>query len=328
VTSSSDGLAAPFALVRYREAGAEPALGLLAGERVRPIGPDELGAPDLNTFLAEAPAAWERLAAVAERDDDGWLSLSDVTLTAPVTPRQVLQTGANYRTHVIDLVAAGRAKNDPRPIEELRAWAADMMDRRAREGTPYFFIGMPAAVVGDDVPLTLPGYSDQHDWELELAVVIGREAFRVDREHAMEHVAGYTIVNDVTTRDLVFREDMKEIGTDWYRGKNAPGFLPTGPFLVPAPFVADAGNLHLELTLNGETMQDATTSDLLFDLPALIAGASQNMPLLPGDLLLTGSPAGNGIVHGRMLRDGDVMVGAIEGLGRQTVRAVAEAVAR
>ncbi len=229
---------------------------------------------------------------------------------------------------MIDLVAAGRAKNDPRPIEELRAWAADMMDRRAREGTPYFFIGLPAAVVGDDVPLALPGYSDQHDWELELAVVIGKEAFRVDRERAMEHVAGYTIVNDVTTRDLVFREDMKEIGTDWYRGKNAPGFLPTGPFLVPAPFVADAGNLHLELTLNGDTMQDATTSDLLFDLPALIAGASQNMPLLPGDLLLTGSPAGNGIVHGRMLRDGDVMVGAIEGLGRQTVRAIAEEASR
>jgi 2-keto-4-pentenoate hydratase/2-oxohepta-3-ene-1,7-dioic acid hydratase in catechol pathway len=248
-----------------------------------------------------------------------------VTLTAPVTPRQVLQTGANYRTHVIDLVAAGRAKNDPRPIEELRAWAADMMDTRAREGIPYFFIGLPAAVVGDDVDLVLPSYSDQHDWELELAVVIGREAYRVDREHAMDHVAGYTIVNDVTTRDLVFREDMKEIGTDWYRGKNAPGFLPTGPFLVPAPFVAEPGNLHLQLTLNGDTMQDATTSDLLFDLPALIAGASQNMPLLPGDLLLTGSPAGNGVVHGRMLCDGDVMVGAIEGLGAQTVRAVAEA---
>jgi 2-keto-4-pentenoate hydratase/2-oxohepta-3-ene-1,7-dioic acid hydratase in catechol pathway len=121
---------------------------------------------------------------------------------------------------------------------------------------------------------------------------------------------------------------MKEIGTDWYRGKNAPGFLPTGPFLVPAPFVANPGDLHLELTLNGQTMQDATSSDLLFDLPALIAGASQNMPLLPGDLLLTGSPAGNGIVHGRMLRDGDVMVGAIEGLGVQTVRAVAEAGSR
>jgi 2-keto-4-pentenoate hydratase/2-oxohepta-3-ene-1,7-dioic acid hydratase in catechol pathway len=332
VTSSSAGLTAPYAIVRFRPSGsaadAEPRLGLVAGERVREIGPDELEAPDLNAFLAEAPESWGRLRRIAELADGTWHPLADVTLTAPVTPRQVLQTGANYRTHVIDLVAAGRAKNDPRPIEELREWAADMMDRRAREGTPYFFIGLPAAVVGDDVDLVLPSYSDQHDWELELAVVIGREAHRVDRDHAMEHVAGYTIVNDITTRDLVFREDMKEIGTDWYRGKNAPGFLPTGPFLVPAPFVANPGDLHLQLTLNGETMQDATSSDLLFDLPALIAGASQNMPLLPGDLLLTGSPAGNGIVHGRMLRDGDVMVGAIEGLGSQTVRAVAEAGAR
>ncbi|MFX5813042.1 fumarylacetoacetate hydrolase family protein, partial [Acinetobacter baumannii] len=82
--------------------------------------------------------------------------------------------------------------------------------------------------------------SDVHDWELELAVVIGREAFRVSREEALDHVAGYTIVNDITTRDLVFRKDMKEIGTDWYRAKNAPGFLPTGPLLVPARFVDPA----------------------------------------------------------------------------------------
>ena len=110
MTSSSDGLTAPFALVRFRaDDGTEPRLGLVAGERVREVGPDDLGAPDLNAFLAEAPASWDRLAAVAERDDDGWHPLADVTLTAPVTPRQVLQTGANYRTHVIDLVAAGRA---------------------------------------------------------------------------------------------------------------------------------------------------------------------------------------------------------------------------
>ncbi|MFX9016088.1 fumarylacetoacetate hydrolase family protein, partial [Acinetobacter baumannii] len=78
-------------------------------------------------------------------------------------------------------------------------------------GEPYFFIGLPACVVGDDVPLVLPASSDVHDWELELAVVIGREAFRVSREEALDHVAGYTIVNDITTRDLVFRKDMKEI---------------------------------------------------------------------------------------------------------------------
>jgi 2-keto-4-pentenoate hydratase/2-oxohepta-3-ene-1,7-dioic acid hydratase in catechol pathway len=200
-----------------------------------------------------------------------------------------------------------------------------MMDTRAREGIPYFFIGLPACVVGDDEDLVLPSYSDKHDWELELAVVIGRAAFRVSREEALDHVAGYTIVNDITTRDLVFRKDMKEIGTDWYRAKNAPGFLPTGPFLVPADFAPDNGEFALRLELNGEVMQDATTADLLFDLPALISGASQNMPLLPGDLLLTGSPAGNGITRGRLLRNGDVMTASISGLGTQTVRCVSEA---
>ncbi|MBN9202478.1 MAG: fumarylacetoacetate hydrolase family protein, partial [Microbacterium chocolatum] len=120
---------------------------------------------------------------------------------------------------------------------------------------------------------------------------------------------------------LVFRKDMKEIGTDWYRAKNAPGFLPTGPFLVPAAFV-DPADLSVTLELNGDVMQDASTSDLLFDVPALISGASQTMPLLPGDILLTGSPAGNGQHWKRFLRDGDVMTGTIAHLGTQTVRCV------
>ncbi len=199
-----------------------------------------------------------------------------------------------------------------------------MMDDRAANGEPYFFIGLPTVVVGDDVPLVLPAYSEVHDWELELAVVIGKEAFRVDREHALEHVAGYTIVNDVTTRDLVFRRDMPEIGTDWFRAKNAPGFLPTGPFLVPAEFI-DGGDVTVRLELNDEVKQDGSTGDLLFDIPALISSASQTTPLLPGDLLLTGSPAGNGQHWKRFLRDGDVMTGSIAGLGTQVVRCVAEA---
>ncbi|HEX7835316.1 MAG TPA: fumarylacetoacetate hydrolase family protein, partial [Pseudolysinimonas sp.] len=157
-----------------------------------------------------------------------------------------------------------------------------------------------------------------------LAAVIGPEAFRVSREDAMKHVAGYTIVNDITTRDLVFRKDMKEIGTDWYRSKNAPGFLPTGPFLVPSTLV-DPANLTIQLTLNGETMQDSTTADLLFDVAALVSYASQTQPLLPGDLLLTGSPPGNGQHWKRFLRDGDVMAGSIAGLGTQVVRCVSVA---
>lgn len=312
------GPEAPFALARFRGAGG-PSLGLAAGERIRPLDDEALGAAGLNAFLADPD--WARLEHLS-RSDGPWRPLSEVTLTAPVEPRQVVQTGANYRIHVIDLIVASLPEDDPRPEPEVRQWAGRMMDERRATGEPYFFIGLPACVVGDDVPLALPGYSDQHDWELELAVVIGAEAFQVGEDRAMEHVAGYTIANDITTRDRVFREDSKGLGADWYRSKNAPGFLPTGPYLVPEPFV-DPGDIGVRLELNGRAMQDATTADLLFDIPALVAAASWNMPLLPGDLLLTGSPAGNGVHWGRMLRDGDVMSGSIEGLGTQTVHCVA-----
>ncbi|MDY0911170.1 fumarylacetoacetate hydrolase family protein [Microbacterium sp. CFBP9034] len=317
--TTTAGPEAPFALARFREA-AGSRLGLVAGDRIRGLSEEDLGAASLNDFLADPD--WDRLAALAEAEGE-WMPLSDVTLTAPVEPRQVLQTGANYRQHVIELVVAGLTQDGTRTPDQARSFAADIMDNRKRNGEPYFFIGLPACVVGDDETLALPGYSKVHDWELELAVVIGREAFRVTREDAMSHVAGYTIANDITTRDYVFRKDMKEIGTDWYRAKNAPGFLPTGPFLVPARFV-EGGDLNVRLELNGQVMQDGSTSDLLFDIPTLVSAASQTMPLLPGDLLLTGSPAGNGQHWKRFLQDGDVMTGSIQGLGTQIVRCIGE----
>lgn len=313
-------IAAPYALARFRTDDGV-AIGVVVGDRIRPVSTAELGG-DLNDLLASGAAGWQRVAALAEATE-GWLALNDVTLTAPVVPRQVIQAGANYRSHVIELVVAGLTADNSRTPEEARAFAAEIMDKRAAHGEPYFFIGLPACVVGDDVALTLPSYSEVHDWELELAIVIGREAFHVSRAEALDHVAGYTIVNDITTRDLVFRKDMKEIGTDWYRAKNAPGFLPTGPFLVPAEFVT-AEDARIRLDLNDQTMQDSSTSDLLFSIAALISAASETMPLLPGDLLLTGSPPGNGQHFQRFLRDGDVMTGSIEGLGTQVVRCVAE----
>lgn len=305
-----------FGLARYRENGSIR-LGIVAGDQIRPVSRDELGAADLNDFLATAPAGWQRLEQLAE-DGAPRLSLDDVDLAAPVEPRQVLQAGANYREHVIELVAAGLTNNTDRTPEEARTFAAEMMDERAASGEPYFFIGLPAAIAGPRDVLRLPASGTTHDWELELAVVIGREAFQVSREQAHEHIAGYTIVNDVTTRELVFRQDMKEIGTDWYRAKNAPGFLPTGPVLAP-PDRVDVDNARISLALNGEIRQDSTTGDLLFDIPALISAASSTMPLLPGDLLLTGSPPGNGQHWKRFLQDGDVMSGSITGLGTQNV---------
>ena len=309
-----------LALARYR-VGESVVLGLVSEGRIRPLDAADLGASGLNAFLA-APD-WRRMEALAQADGP-WVDLASVTLTSPVEPRQVLQAGANYREHVIQLIMGGLTQDATRTPEEARAFAAQIMDDRAAHGEPYVFIGLPSCVVGDDVPLHLPPGSEVHDWELELAAVIGPEAFRVSREDAMKHVAGYTIVNDITTRDLVFRKDMKEIGTDWYRSKNAPGFLPTGPFLVPSTLV-DPANLTIRLTLNGETMQDSTTADLLFDVAALVSYASQTQPLLPGDLLLTGSPPGNGQHWKRFLRDGDVMAGSIAGLGTQVVRCVSVA---
>lgn len=321
---------APFALARYQEDGGVH-LGLVAGDRIRPLGDDELGlagrgATGLNGFLT-APD-WDRLARLVECDraEQLWRPLSEVTLAAPVEPRQVLQAGANYRSHVVQLIMAGltaRAGEEATP-EDIRAEAERIMDIRAASGRPFVFIGLPQCVVGDVQPLVLPATSDVHDWELELAAVIGREAFRVGVEEALDHVAGYTIVNDVTTRDLVFPGDVGDIGADWFRSKNSPGFLPAGPFLVPAPFV-DPSDLRVRLELNGEVMQEATTSELVFDVASIVSTASQTLPLLPGDLVLTGSPAGNGQHWKRFLRDGDVMTGSISGLGSQTVRCVAEA---
>lgn len=316
-TNLRTGPDAPYALARYRDGR----LAVATRDRIRPVTPQDLGATSLNAFLATGD--WSPVARIAESDGP-WAPISDAELTAPVEPRQVLQAGANYRTHVVQLIMAGMGAG-PEPLDpvEARRRAEAAMDARAASGRPFVFIGLPTCVVGDDVPLVLPAGSEQHDWELELAAVIGRTAFRVDQADALDHVAGYTMVNDITTRDLVFPGDVGGMGADWYRSKNGPGFLPTGPYLVPAEFV-DPANSHVQLELNGDTMQDATTAELIFDVAAIVAEASKTTHLLPGDLVLTGSPAGNGQHWKRFLRDGDVMTGRISQLGTQVVRCVAE----
>ncbi|MDY7103038.1 MAG: fumarylacetoacetate hydrolase family protein [Actinomycetota bacterium] len=266
------------------------------------------------------------LAATAQ----GWLPVREVTVRAPIEPRQLLQAGANYRTHVIDLHVAHAAVLDdatgaPAPdATASRAEAARLMDERAATGEPYLFVGLPSAITGPYDDVALPAGTESADWELELVAVIGRETFRVTADEAPDHVAAYTIANDLTIRDLVFRNDMPRIGTDWFRSKNAPGFLPLGPWLVPADEVGDPADLRMTLALNGEVMQDESTKDMVFDVAALVAAASRTARLLPGDLLLTGSPAGNGMHHGRLLREGDVMEGSITRLGTQRTRVVAE----
>lgn len=255
--------------------------------------------------------------------------LSSLRVLPPVEPVQILQSGANYHKHVVDLIVAEAKGKNPgiTPEEEAEARRAGekLMDERAARGESYLFFGSPAAMCGAFDDVLLPPEGKQHDWELEFAAVIGRSGRHVPVERAMELVAGYTIVNDLTTRDLVYRPDLKALGTDWLRSKNSPTFLPTGPYIVPAAFVRDTNNLRITLKLNGKAMQNESTSDMIFGVSRLVSYASSRVELRPGDLLLTGSPAGNGSHWGRFLTEGDVMESEVTGLGRQRNRCVREA---
>ncbi|MFD3653259.1 fumarylacetoacetate hydrolase family protein [Streptomyces sp. NPDC058620] len=281
-------------------------------------------APDLRGLLERWDDVLPRLHELAAGETAVRRPLAEFRVHAPVEPRQVFQSGANYRQHVIDLHVAHRDRSDGRSDEEARAEAAEIMDRRAAEDLPYVFIGLPSAITGPYDDVVLPSWAGKPDWELELAAVIGRPAYQVTAEEALHHVAGYTIANDLTDRATVFRRDMPQIGTDWLRSKNAPGFTPLGPWIVPTASVGDTGDLRIVLELNGEAKQNESTSDMIFSVARLVSYISQTARLLPGDLVLTGSPAGNGIHWGRLLRDGDVMDASITGLGAQRTRCVAE----
>jgi 2,4-diketo-3-deoxy-L-fuconate hydrolase len=201
--------------------------------------------------------------------------------------------------------------------DEKRARAEKIMDERAAHGRPYIFNKVPSSLTGPFDPIILPPNVKQPDWELELAVIIGKPARRVTREQALEYVAGYAVANDLSSRDLLFREDIKAMGTDWVACKNAPSWAPLGPYLVPAAFVPNPHDLPMTLKLNGKIMQDAKTNDMIFDIPRQIEYLSALVQLLPGDVICTGSPAGNGSHYNRYLQPGDVVECTIGGLGSQ-----------
>jgi 2,4-diketo-3-deoxy-L-fuconate hydrolase len=265
----------------------------------------------------------KRLAAARAPAHAGAREMASLNVHPPVDlPRQVLCTGANYRKHVVDLTLDMGVGPEGLAGDALRRWAENMMDERAARGEPYAFPKLPSSITGAFDPIVLPATTQQADWELELAVVIGRPARNVSAADALSHVAGYSIVNDVSARDLIARTDYKMLGTDWLRSKSPPSFMPFGPVLVPACFVADPQDLRLTLKLNGQTMQDESSADMLFGVARQIEYLSRHVQLWPGDLIATGSPAGNGTHYQRYLRHGDVVDSTIEGLGAQRNRCI------
>lgn len=267
--------------------------------------------------------ALRRLAVVLSPEAADAREMATLQVHPPVDlPRQVLCTGANYRKHVVELTLDMNVGPEGLQGDALRKWAEDMMDERAARGEPYVFPKLPSSITGAFDPIVLPQTTQKADWELELAVVIGRPARHVKAEDALSYVAGYSIVNDVSARDLIARTDYKMLGTDWLRSKSPPSFMPFGPVLVPACFVNDPQSLRITLMLNGQTMQNESTADMLFSVARQIEYITRHVQLWPGDLIATGSPAGNGTHYYRYLRHGDVVDSTIEGLGAQRNRCV------
>jgi 2-keto-4-pentenoate hydratase/2-oxohepta-3-ene-1,7-dioic acid hydratase in catechol pathway len=185
---------------------------------------------------------------------------------------------------------------------------------------PIVFFKSTSALCGPNDDVIIPRNSEKTDWEVELAVVIGKRASYVEEENALEYVAGYAVHNDYSERAF-----QMERGGQWVKGKSNDTFAPLGPFMVTADEVGNANNLDLWLSLNGKKIQDSNTSDMIFQVPFLISYLSQFMTLLPGDVITTGTPAGVGLgmKPNVYLKPGDIVELGIEKLGNQKQEAVA-----
>jgi len=220
----------------------------------------------------------------------------DVRLGSPIgRPSKIVCIGLNYVDHA-------KETNATPPPE------------------PVIFMKSTTAIVGPNDNIMIPKDSVKTDWEVELAIVIGKKASYVDEAEAMDYVAGYVLHNDVSEREF----QIERSGT-WDKGKGCDTFAPIGPFVATADEIKDPGNLRLWLKLNGETVQDGTTANFIFDIPFVIAYTSKFMTLLPGDIISTGTPAGVGLgmkppVY---LKPGDVIELGIDGLGTSTQKLVA-----
>jgi len=235
------------------------------------------GLERLSTWLIDKAASLPRVS-------------SDVRLGAPFTrPSKIICVGLNYTKHALE-------SNMPLPSE------------------PILFFKSTTALTGPNDPLIIPRNSIKTDWEVELAVVIGKKASYVDEGDALQYVAGFCLHNDYSEREFQL-----ERNGQWVKGKSCDSFAPVGPFMATMDEIADFNNLHMWLKVNGKMMQDNNTDDMIFEVPYLVSYISQFMTLLPGDIISTGTPAGVGLGFKPpvFVKPGDVIELGIEGLGEQ-----------
>jgi len=264
----------PFALATLEAPDGRPLAAIVREGRATPLAAHLGGERTIRELVDDWDAAFPALQALADRLElqDYGLAADDLRPLPPLVPTQIFQAGANYRQHVLDLMAGAEARGDSSDGQTAagRDAARAELEERLQHGKPFVFLGSVHSMVGARDEIVLPADCRQPDWELELAAVIGRDARRVSRERALDYVAGYTICNDLTSRDALIRPDARGMGLDWLAGKNSPTFLPTGPLFVPAVHAGDPMNLQIVLSVNGKTMQDESTADMVFGVAALI----------------------------------------------------------
>ncbi|MFC5651104.1 fumarylacetoacetate hydrolase family protein [Paenibacillus solisilvae] len=221
------------------------------------------------------------------RDEHAAVSLEEIKLCSPITdPEKIICIGLNYYDHVLE-------SNMQVPVQ------------------PILFPKFNNCIVGPEDEVVIPAETKQCDYEVELAFVVGRKAKNVPIGEAMNYVFGYTIMNDVSARDIQLSEGQ------WTRGKAIDSFAPIGPYIVTADEIPDPHDLRISLTLNGKTMQDSNTKELIFNIPFLLSFLSRTMTLQPGDVISTGTPPGVGMGKNPQvwLSPGDVTEAYIQGIG-------------
>jgi 2-keto-4-pentenoate hydratase/2-oxohepta-3-ene-1,7-dioic acid hydratase in catechol pathway len=292
-------------LIRYQHDG-QVAWGLQVDDAVLPASVVWADGPrHIDDLLHRGPEAMAELQQRREGHAPT-LGLDSVRLLCPLChPKKVIGLAGNYAEHILEFgPAGGNLPDDPRATT-----------------TPRPFLMPHTALADPDSDIDWPVYSEQLDYEVELAVIVGRPCKEITPADARDCIAGYAIANDLSARSVSFRQGRAERQPkdgffDWLHGKWADGFCPVGPAIVTADEIADPQNLSITCTVNGEVRQQANTELMIFDVYELVSFISQLMTLTSGDIIATGTPAGVGAARQRFLSAGDEIVCEIEQLGR------------
>jgi len=269
-----------------------PTAGVLIDNEIVDLA--SFGYPSILSLIQSGPPALADIS--AKLPNAPRIPFDTVTLHAPIPrPPRIFCIGLNYQKH---------ADESKMPVQKV----------------PTVFMKLSSSVVGPDHPIILPKISEQPDYEAEFAVVISKPGYQIAAEDWQQYVFGYTIVNDVSARDIQLAT------SQWTLGKSFPTFTPLGPDITTADEILDPHSLRISLTINGETLQDSNTNDLIFKIPALIAHISSLTPLEAGDVISTGTPEGVGLGRNpkRWLKPNEEVIVTIDKLGSLRNRTAAE----